>query len=162
MKYANLFLCFALIGCSGSEETPGIEKTPSNPPAQPADAGGDPSPPPEVPTEDPVIPEEPIMPEPTPPEDHTSEIITILQAKCAPCHTGTRHAGGLSFSENFPGENPLAANTKCDGLTKAACVPVLIENGDMPMRAGCAENPENPKCVTADELVLIKAWVSGL
>ncbi len=111
------------------------------------------------PTEGPGTPEP--TPEPTPPPPGWAEDIQPLLARyCADCHTGAATAGGevgwLNSLEDVVAE---AIAPECEGEIRAACVPMRIENGDMPFPGGCL--PGGLGCITEDELQLVYEWLDA-
>lgn len=115
----------------------------------------------------------------TPGADNTCTVPTyeadaqaILAAKCAPCHT-SGSSGGHSIGTDFADAlTPAATNSyagagqPCEGLNRAECALVLIQNGAMPLNgSNCSGDPAldaaKPGCLTQAEQDAIAAWIDG-
>ncbi|GMV39333.1 MAG: hypothetical protein AMXMBFR64_10490 [Myxococcales bacterium] len=96
----------------------------------------------------------------------TNDVKPIYQAKCAGCHTG--NTPGTCSGQGCYGsfyEDTQKPSYYCPGKTKGACTIVRIQNGSMPLGAGCTGNPTmdagKPACLTASQQATIQAWIDG-
>ncbi len=103
-------------------------------------------------------------PSPTPttgPVTYAGNVQPILQAKCAPCHT-TLSSGGANLATSYT--DTQLASYYCGSQTKGACSLVRVQNGSMPLGAGCTGNPVtdsgNPACLTAAEQTVLSDWIT--
>lgn len=89
----------------------------------------------------------------------------ILEAKCAPCHSGSTpgNCSGGQCSVDFY-EDTQKDSSVCVGKKVYECMLDRIANGSMPLNAGCTGNPsddaENPACLSAADQIVFAAWVS--
>ena len=81
-----------------------------------------------------------------------TEAKVVLQKYCAGggCH-GPGTQGGHNLADTYNNAND--DSYYCDGMTKAECLVVRIEDGSMPQGA--------PNTVEAADLDLLKAWVDA-
>jgi hypothetical protein len=89
----------------------------------------------------------------------------IFFEKCNPCHTGLGLGGhniGTDYDDAFL---PAGIFLECTGLTIGQCTIVLIQEGVMPLGAGCTGDPvqdeDNPDCLTQEEQDTIQAWIDS-
>ena len=99
---------------------------------------------------------QPILPWTT----YSAQIQPVLSAKCTPCHTGAG-LGGHNLGQS--GGDGLDLSNACPGLTVGQCALQRVQDGSMPVAAGCSGDPAldagNPACLTQEEQDLLEAWV---
>jgi hypothetical protein len=93
------------------------------------------------------------------------DVHPVFRARCADCH-GSQGNGGFDIAA---GDIATAyADSQlpsyfAPGQTKGFASLVRIQNGDMPLGAGCSGDPALdagiPACVTAQEQALLQAWI---
>lgn len=97
-----------------------------------------------------------------PAASYASDVRPILQVKCDTCHT-TGGSGGGNFASLYSATQ--LASYYCPGKTKGECMLVRVQDGTMPLGAGCTGNPTsdagNPACLTAAEQSLLSQWILG-
>ena len=98
---------------------------------------------------------------------YTEDTQPIYADKCAPCHT-TLGLGGHNIGTNYEDAlEPATIFPECTepGLLIGECTIVLIQEGVMPLGAGCTGDPvqdaDNPACTTQEEQDLIQAWIDA-
>jgi len=89
---------------------------------------------------------------------YAADVKPIFQQKCAPCHT-TGGSGGHNMGTSYA--DTQLASYHCPGLTKGGCSIVRINDGSMPVGAGCASNPNGPGCLTATQKEIIQGWINS-
>jgi hypothetical protein len=96
---------------------------------------------------------------------YTDDAQPIYFEKCDPCHTGGGSGGhdiGINYEDAFlpAGIFPECVN---EGLLIGECTIVLIQEGEMPLGAGCTGDPQqdagDPDCLTQEEQDIIQAWI---
>lgn len=96
------------------------------------------------------------------PVSYAASVQPIYQAKCSPCHAGNG-SGGRNFAISYADTQLMSI--VCPGLTTGACTLVRIQNGSMPLGAGCTGNPTldagNAACLTAAQQSTIQSWIAG-
>jgi len=122
------------------------------------------------------------LPDPTTPTmdaavavTYTKDVQPILKIKCAPCHVDG-HLGNHDIATNYADVSKPIESVDSQGCWNdtdpnmhtmpkkvGECALVLINNGQMPLGAGCANAmPLNPEmCLSTDQKATIAAWVAG-
>lgn len=93
------------------------------------------------------------------------EVHSVFRMYCADCHS-TQGNGALNIAAGEIGtayaESQLLSYFS-PGQTKGFAALVRIQNGDMPLGAGCTGNPSldapNAACLTASDQARIQAWL---
>ena len=96
---------------------------------------------------------------------YTDDAQPIYFDKCDPCHTGGGSGGhdiGINYQDAFL---PAQIFPECvnPGLLIGQCTIVLIQEGEMPLGAGCTGDPVqdsgNAACLTQEQQDIIQAWI---
>jgi hypothetical protein len=86
----------------------------------------------------------------------------MLAAKCDPCHT-TEGAGGFNHAVDYGATQE--PSEVCDGKMVYECMLIRVQNGSMPEDGDCTGDPaadaDNARCLTADELDNLTAWIAS-
>ena len=89
------------------------------------------------------------------PMNYGQNIQPIFISKCAQCHNET------SFTHLY--EEAIAASGACPELKVGECAQAKIQDGSMPMGAGCTGelygDAGNPACLTRDERNMLSDWI---
>jgi len=98
---------------------------------------------------------------------YTEDTQPIYFDKCDPCHTELG-LGGHNIGTNYEDAlKPASIFPECTdpGLLIGQCTIVLIQEGVMPLGAGCTGDPaqdaDNPLCTTQEQQDLIQAWIDA-
>ena len=95
------------------------------------------------------------------------DVHPIYRAHCSDCHS-TQGNGAFNVANRdiatAYADSPLSSSYAL-GQTKGFATLVRIQNGEMPLGAGCSGNPSsdagNPACLTALEQARIQSWIQG-
>lgn len=103
---------------------------------------------------------------------YTKDVQPILRAKCAPCHTDNGTAGHNVANSYADVKKPNESHDfdicwkdteQTMPKTVGECSLLLIQNGRMPLEAGCGSpTPLNPAaCLSDAQKAVIAAWVAA-
>ena len=94
------------------------------------------------------------------------EVAGIFRDSCTPCHatssSGGHKIGATDLAVSYAASQQDAsefAPAACDGKKVGECALIRIDDGSMPLGAGCADDPTQAACPTAAEQALVQDWI---